>query len=434
MVTLWMEPQQATGTKFAFNAVGAIIEGMNEFSQFPSWADRDISLDLSRLCKQGEGQALEFKLSLPKQGHDIGKQIAAFASTNSGRILYGVSDDGHIVGLDEALTAEGRDLIQQRLLSAARDVKPPVHPKVVWAFCDGKVIGVLAIEKGVEAIYYSNHRPIIRRGVISRPAEAGEVEQLFRDRYANGTHAPSLPSTQQIAARMNSVLEMMNVGRYEPLTVADLARALNLSSPADLDLVFSGRSAATFQMIDQFCARFAVNKEWLTSGRYSPFTSPIERYVSPKDCFDLLEETQPKRVYLVRSTSEIGEAFVIVENDSLKFWLLPAIWHVSGHVGGGGAHDLLSLYKLFSLWSKARSTYQYQVLGREVESEVASAFFDGNAFPGMVENMQLSYWWDDLTDLEHKWTTRVRSRKAYGKSYIDAQDIIRKMLARDGTD
>lgn len=45
--------------------------------------------------------------------------------------------------------------------------------------------------------------------------------------------------------------------------------------------------------------------------------------------------------------------------------------------------------------------------------------------------MQLSYWWDNLTDLDHKWTSRQSSRKAYEKGSIDAQDIIRNMLARD---
>jgi hypothetical protein len=36
-------------------------------------------------------------------------------------------------------------------------------------------------------------------------------------------------------------------------------------------------------------------------------------------------------------------------------------------------------------------------------------------------------WWDDLTDLEHRWTTRQGSQKAYGKGFVAAQDIIRRL-------
>lgn len=43
--------------------------------------------------------------------------------------------------------------------------------------------------------------------------------------------------------------------------------------------------------------------------------------------------------------------------------------------------------------------------------------------------MANSHWWDDLTDLEHKWTSRESGGKAYGKQFVAAQGIIRKGLA-----
>jgi hypothetical protein len=46
--------------------------------------------------------------------------------------------------------------------------------------------------------------------------------------------------------------------------------------------------------------------------------------------------------------------------------------------------------------------------------------------------LPLNHWWDDLTDLEHKWTTREESAKRYGRSFVDAQDIIRSKLAELG--
>jgi hypothetical protein len=224
------------------------------------------------------------------------------------------------------------------------------------------------------------------------------------------------------------VLDRMNAGRQEALTVADLARAMDLSSPADLDAVLSGHLAATFAMLDQFCSRFAIDKDWLTTGRAEPFTSPIEHMVLPEHYLRSIEDDQPATVYAVRSKSRVGESFLVVESDPMKFWRLPDVWHVSDHVGGGGSRDLLSLYTLFMQWSKAAKPYM--VLGRYVEPEVAEDVFNGKAWPGIVANLPISHWWDDLTDIEHKWTTRTRSSKAYGKEFVAAQDIVREMLAR----
>ncbi|MFM2068617.1 MAG: hypothetical protein RLZZ584_3526, partial [Pseudomonadota bacterium] len=117
--------------------------------------DTDLSSALPSLCAKGEGQAIEFKLDLPPQSHDIAKSIAAFASSNEGLLIYGVSDDGRIVGLSEADDPKWRDRTQQRLLSAAKEIKPPVHPSVRWACVDGRIACVVKVEKGLEPIYYS---------------------------------------------------------------------------------------------------------------------------------------------------------------------------------------------------------------------------------------------------------------------------------------
>lgn len=41
----------------------------------PAWADAELSSELPSLCAKGEGQAIEFKLNLPPQSHDIAKSI-----------------------------------------------------------------------------------------------------------------------------------------------------------------------------------------------------------------------------------------------------------------------------------------------------------------------------------------------------------------------
>ncbi|MBP6899937.1 MAG: ATP-binding protein [Burkholderiaceae bacterium] len=80
----------------------------------PAWADPELSSELPSLCAKGEGQAIEFKLGLPPQPHDIAKSIAAFASSNEGLLIYGVNDDGRIVGLSEADDCWRRPKIDQQ--------------------------------------------------------------------------------------------------------------------------------------------------------------------------------------------------------------------------------------------------------------------------------------------------------------------------------
>lgn len=395
-------------------------------ASFPPWADAELSTALPSLCAKGEGQAIEFKRELPAQGHDIAKSIAAFASSNDGLLIYGVSDDGSIVGLAEAMDAKGRDRAQQRLLGAAKEVRPPVHPTIGWAIVDGKIACAIKVAKGLEPLYYSNHRPMVRRGPTSRPAEPGEVEQIFRSRYTGRGSSSPVPSTKLIGRRIQEVLALMNVNRPEPLTVVDLARAMDLSMPAELEAIVEGQTPPTFAILDQFCARLAIDKEWLATGRGQPFKSPLEHHSLPENYLPQVEEDSPICIYVVRSKSDVGESFIVVQADELKAWLLPAVWHVSDHVGGSGSRDLFSLYNLFRHWSSGLKNYS--VLGRLVDPRLAKSICDGEAYPGIVEHLPLSHWWDDLTDVQHKWTSQEGSRKSYGNSFVAAQDIIRRMM------
>lgn len=82
---------------------------------------------------------------------------------------------------------------------------------------------------------------------------------------------------------------------------------------------------------------------------------------------------------------------------------------------------------MFKRWSTEREGLQ--ILGREVQPKLAQGIFEGTVYPRAVARLPLSHWWDDLTDLEHKGTTREGSAKLYGRNFTDAQDIIRGKLS-----
>ena len=58
----------------------------------PEWADDQWSKDLPVLRARGENQDLEYMESFPQTARDLAREIAAFATTNQGTILIGVSN------------------------------------------------------------------------------------------------------------------------------------------------------------------------------------------------------------------------------------------------------------------------------------------------------------------------------------------------------
>lgn len=153
----------------------------------PAWADERLSSDLSVLRARGESQELEYKEAFPQQAQDLAKEIAAFATSNTGTILLGVSDCGDMVGLEDGLTANGRDRLLQRLEGICTGtVKPSVTPTVKFAVEAGKVVLVVVVPKGSQPLYYSRNIPYIRHLTGARPAEPHEIIELVREHLSVG--------------------------------------------------------------------------------------------------------------------------------------------------------------------------------------------------------------------------------------------------------
>jgi ATP-dependent DNA helicase RecG len=146
-----------------------------------SWIDQALSTRLPILRAQGEGQELEFKGELPKNAQELGREVAAFATSNAGLILVGVTDEGNLFGIPNGDRPEVRDELSRRVSGVCRaHVKPAVVPEIAFAVEDGRTVMVVSIKKGSEPVYYNNGRPYIRDHSESRPAEPHEVKYLVK--------------------------------------------------------------------------------------------------------------------------------------------------------------------------------------------------------------------------------------------------------------
>ena len=147
----------------------------------PEWVDQQLSSDLPNLRAKGEGQNVEFKREFPQQVSDLAKEIAAFATSNTGTILIGVDDNGDLVGLEGLEDSKSRDKLLNRLEGICNGtVKPAVTPRATWAIENGKLVLVVTVPMGSEPLYYSQGKPYIRHITTSRIAEPHEVIDLVR--------------------------------------------------------------------------------------------------------------------------------------------------------------------------------------------------------------------------------------------------------------
>jgi ATP-dependent DNA helicase RecG len=147
----------------------------------PDWADEHFSKELPVLRSRGEGQHLEYMESFPQQARELAKEIAAFATSNQGIILLGVSDSGDRVGLADAKTPQGRDSLMRRIEGICRGtVKPAITPRVCFAVEITEVVVVILVPKGSQPLYYCENRPFLRHLSESRPAEPHEAVDLVR--------------------------------------------------------------------------------------------------------------------------------------------------------------------------------------------------------------------------------------------------------------
>lgn len=77
--------------------------------------------DVRRLAAMGEGPRLEFKRRVP-EGSRVAKEITALANAHGGRLLIGVSDEGHVVGVRDS---EEEEFSLKKALGAY--CEPPVR-------------------------------------------------------------------------------------------------------------------------------------------------------------------------------------------------------------------------------------------------------------------------------------------------------------------
>lgn len=98
---------------------------------------------LRQLVARGEGQHLDFKVALDRQS-ELAKDLVCFANADGGAIVFGVTDDGELRGVQDperlSLAIDG---------TAYQHCEPPITPVIeTVTTSDGLRFVLLRIPKG----------------------------------------------------------------------------------------------------------------------------------------------------------------------------------------------------------------------------------------------------------------------------------------------
>lgn len=146
---------------------------------------QDSQTRLETLVVVGEGPSTEFKSVLPADQGQIRKAlktVAAFANGQGGTLLFGVENDGRIVGVERASGTE------DRLAALVRSWVWPLPGFEVEVLPIGdRVVYAITISSGDRPPYGCGTEPIdliyyVRRGATTFPVGAEEVRALARSR------------------------------------------------------------------------------------------------------------------------------------------------------------------------------------------------------------------------------------------------------------
>jgi len=90
--------------------------------------------NLQALISQGEGQRLEFKRSLAELETGV-RAVAAMANSDGGQVLFGVRDNGRVLGVEIGVQTK------ERVVQTITDNTDPIlYPSVDYVALDGKAV------------------------------------------------------------------------------------------------------------------------------------------------------------------------------------------------------------------------------------------------------------------------------------------------------
>lgn len=132
--------------------------------------------ELKKIIEKGENQEVEFKESFGIQ--KISKAICSFSNTQGGIIIFGVKDNGDIIGVKQKT-----DDLQKQISSASQNVSPSPIISIEPHKVNDKQIVVAIIQKAIDGTYHTFEGAIYARiGSTTKKLEGQTHLNFLRDK------------------------------------------------------------------------------------------------------------------------------------------------------------------------------------------------------------------------------------------------------------
>ena len=132
---------------------------------------------IEKIIKTGENQSVEFKERFDN-ANKIAEEIIAFSNTNDGDIIFGVKDNGDIIGVDD-LEKEKHSIVN----TCTNNCQPSINPVLNVKEVNNKKLLIISIKKSKYLQTTNNGKVMIRRDSSKFPAKPNEIENLVRFGY-----------------------------------------------------------------------------------------------------------------------------------------------------------------------------------------------------------------------------------------------------------
>ncbi len=181
--------------------------------------------DVEKLIEEGEGFQVEFKrrISSPEK---IARAMISFANTKGGNILFGVGDDGAIIGVESEKTES--ELIH---VAGVNHCDPPIRPAIHIIPFNGKDVIVAVIGESEEKPHMFLGDSAEEEGQSARVyirikdktvTASKEVVRILRDERIDGP-----PLKISIGRNERALLDYLD--KHDRITVRQLGRLVNIS-------------------------------------------------------------------------------------------------------------------------------------------------------------------------------------------------------------
>ncbi len=130
--------------------------------------------ELQEIIQQGENSSIEFK-EYGVKPESLAKEIVAFANSQGGVILLGVTDQGGITGIPTDFA------IEEWVMNIVRDrVVPALEVQFNRHTFENKILAEIIVHKGKDKPYQTAGKYYIRVGSTNRIASQSELMRLFQ--------------------------------------------------------------------------------------------------------------------------------------------------------------------------------------------------------------------------------------------------------------